>query len=272
MIPGSGASDRHNDVFFPPIRSDLLAHRVAVASFDKRGSGGSSGSWTDADIAEQVADAIAAGELLRAEVTDIPIGLFGHSQGGWVALEAASRDGRLAFVVANAGPGVTPGEQDRFALESALRRSGAGGDDLEAALSAYDGTLELLRSGASFDDFQSFATSEELAQTFGIIGEYAPVAEDAAAWEFARRIIDYDPAPALRRIGVPVLALFGGGDRLVPVEASVAVYRESVPDERLTVHVFAGADHRCQVGDPPTMAPGYLELLNGWIAGVVIQT
>jgi len=27
------------------------------------------------------------------------------------------------------------------------------------------------------------------------------------------------------------------------------------------VHVFTGADHRCQVGDPPRMADGYLDAL-----------
>ena len=43
MSPGSGPSDRDNDVFFPPIRRVLLDAGFAVASFDKRGVGDSTG-------------------------------------------------------------------------------------------------------------------------------------------------------------------------------------------------------------------------------------
>jgi hypothetical protein len=39
MHPGSGPSDRDNDVLFPPIRDALLAAGIAVCSFDKRGAG-----------------------------------------------------------------------------------------------------------------------------------------------------------------------------------------------------------------------------------------
>lgn len=48
MHPGSGPSDRDNDVFFPPIRKHLLHAGFAVCSFDKRGVGGSTGRWQEA--------------------------------------------------------------------------------------------------------------------------------------------------------------------------------------------------------------------------------
>lgn len=59
MHPGSGPSDRENDVFFPPIREHLLRAGIAVCSFDKRGVGASAGSWLDAGIAEQADDLLA---------------------------------------------------------------------------------------------------------------------------------------------------------------------------------------------------------------------
>jgi pimeloyl-ACP methyl ester carboxylesterase len=43
-----------------------------------------------------------------------PVGLFGHSQGGWVLVEAAGRSPEAAFVVTSSGPGVTPAEQERY--------------------------------------------------------------------------------------------------------------------------------------------------------------
>ena len=57
MHPGSGPSDRDNDVFFPPIREYLLEAGIAVSSFDKRGVGGSTGRWEEAAIGEQASDA-----------------------------------------------------------------------------------------------------------------------------------------------------------------------------------------------------------------------
>ena len=69
MHPGSGPSDRDNDVFFPPIRQRLLDSGVAVSSFDKRGVGESNGRWQDAAIEEQASDAIACLEALRADTS-----------------------------------------------------------------------------------------------------------------------------------------------------------------------------------------------------------
>ena len=83
-----GPSDRDNDVYFPAIRAGLLDHGIAVASFDKRGVGESVGDWRDTGPAEQAADVAAQLACLRAEGVDpARLGLFGHSQGGWVVLE-----------------------------------------------------------------------------------------------------------------------------------------------------------------------------------------
>ena len=92
MHPGSGPSDRDNDVYFPPIRESLLDAGIAVCSFDKRGVGGSSGRWQDAGIIEQADDLSACLKVLLGDAAvPKPVGLFGHSQGGWVVLEAAAR-------------------------------------------------------------------------------------------------------------------------------------------------------------------------------------
>ena len=152
MHPGSGPSDRDNDTYFPPIRNHLLAAGIAVASFDKRGVGGSTGRWQDAGIAEQAGDAAAAMSHLAAHGATSPIGLFGHSQGGWVVLEAARHTARAAFVITNSGPGVSPAVQDRFALERAAQRAGRDAASTERLLRGYDALADVLRRGASLDE------------------------------------------------------------------------------------------------------------------------
>ena len=80
-------------------------------------------------------------------------------------------------------------------------------------------------------------------------------------------MIDYDPRPALERIEVPVLALFGADDPITPVEDSLAVFREAVRPGLLQVEVFASAGHRLQVGDSPALVDGYLETLASFVLG-----
>ena len=84
-------------------------------------------------------------------------------------------------------------------------------------------------------------------------------------WKFWMSILDYDPKGPLSRIGVPVLSLWGGDDRIVPVEESIEVYRSAIPPTRLTVEVFDGADHRLQVGDPPRLADSYAERIEAFL-------
>ena len=272
MHPGSGPSDRDNDLYFPPIREHLLGRGIAVCSFDKRGIGGSSGLWTDAGIVEQADDALACLEhVLGDERVRSPVGLFGHSQGGWVVVEAGSRSEDVAFVVSNAGPGVSPGQQERWASRTNLARAGLSADEREEADAYVARVLEWLRGGVPFDEVLEHVDSQVPPAAFERLG-LPLLPDDAATWDLFARIVDYDPRPALERIRVPVLALFGAEDRVTPVEESVAVYQAAVRPEFLTVRVFAGGDHRVLAGDPPLLVDGYLEALSAFVEEAAVAT
>jgi pimeloyl-ACP methyl ester carboxylesterase len=264
MVPGSGPSDRDNDVYFPPIRRGLLARSIAVASFDKRGVGGSAGDWRDTAPAEQTADVAAQLATLRAvdHLAGVPIGIFGHSQGGWVVLEVAAADPAVPFVVTNSGPGVTPAEQGRYATRAQLEKEEASADEIERVLAIYDRVVELMRGGADLETVRAAASGLSL-------GGAEPT--EPRELELARRWQDHDPRPALERIACPILAIFGGADMVTPVEASVPVFRAAGarPGRRVDIAVLPGASHRLLVGEPPALHPDYLETLAGWIRGVV---
>jgi pimeloyl-ACP methyl ester carboxylesterase len=261
MHPGSGPSDRDNDVFFPPIRQHLLESGVAVSSFDKRGVGKSTGRWQEAAIEEQASDAIACIDALRADASlDVPVGLYGHSQGGWVVVEAAARCPDAAFVVTSSGPGVTPGEQERWATRAHLTRAGIPENEIEEVGRYYDRVIAMMRSGLPLAVVRERVEANGFPQAFKTVS--LPVLpEDEADWQLFAAMVDYDPRPALERIEVPVLALFGADDPITPVEDSVAVFRELGQPGQMQVEVFAGAGHRLETGDPPTLADGYLETL-----------
>jgi uncharacterized protein len=270
MVGGSGPSDRNNDTHFPPIRQHLVDAGIAVLSYDKRGVGGSSGDWIDASMDDLASDAAAALDFLRArpEVRSEAVGLFGHSEGGWVVLRTTTlRDG-VPWVVTNGGPGMTPAAQDRYALAIILRKTeGITDDEVDAALAAYDRVVEAGRRDADFAEVTRIAQSPPTA-----FSEHAAEV-DEQYWGLLKRKQDHDPIPDALRLRCPHLAIFGADDEMVPVADSItlftaaACHRDRDSRATLTVEVFPGADHRVQTHDGTRLAPGYLDALTRWIIG-----
>lgn len=127
LLHGSGPEQRHQALFL----ADRFARcGVAALVYDKRGTGGSSGSWERARFADLTADATAALARLRRDrrVDADRIGIVGPSQGAWIAPLAALRDRRVAAVVLVSGGGVTPGRH----LLGEAPASGAAALDAEA--------------------------------------------------------------------------------------------------------------------------------------------
>jgi uncharacterized protein len=183
-------------------------------------------------------------------------------------IEAAGRrDPGIAFAVTSSGPGVTPAVQERYSAARQLERAGAGPGELDVALRDFDLIVELMRRRLPFDVARRRIEEERHRTADGKLAlPFVP--DDAAVWDHACSIIDYDPRPRLERIRVPLLALFGREDDIVPVDESVAVFRAAVSPDLLTVAVLPG-DHRVQSGDPPTSSARYLEALSSFVAASV---
>jgi hypothetical protein len=262
MHPGSGPSDRHNDVLFRPIRQQLLAAGIAVCSFDKRGVGGSAGRWQEAGIGEQADDLLAALAVFEENSPpDLPLGLFGHSQGGWVVVEAAGRGAPVAFVIANSGGAVSPARQERYSLARKLTA-----DRLPDTLAAYDAMVAVARERPTLHE------AEERLEAAGVpyreLEGLEFMFEDEEIWRLVAKIFAYDPADALSRITVPVLALFGAADRVTPPEESVEALRAAVRPELLQVEVFPDGDHRLSHGEPGHFANGYVDRIVSFVRAV----
>ena len=141
------------------------------------------------------------------------LGLFGHSQGGWVVLEVAAADPSIALVITSSGPGVTMADQERFATEAHMTAAGAPAEAVAGALATQDALMTLVRAGADFETVQAAA------------GDDGHGPGDDAEIELVRRWLDHDPRPALEQLTCPLLAIFGEQDLVTPVEESVAVFR-----------------------------------------------
>jgi pimeloyl-ACP methyl ester carboxylesterase len=255
FVEGSGPGGREQGAW--PAR--LAAGGLAVFTYDKPGSGASTGHWTRQSMADRAHETLAAVETVggHPEVRADAVALLGGSQGGWVAPLAASTADTVAAVVTVAGPGVGVLAQEEYRLAHELPMEGFSARDVDDALGVV---RERARRAAAGDDAAEVFAAEagcRRAPWYRLLA-----GTTVAELGFVMRILVYDPQPALAALRCPLLAIFGADDRVVPVERSVRAIERLVRD-RLVV-VFPDADHNARVstGEP---APGFNELVVGWL-------
>jgi pimeloyl-ACP methyl ester carboxylesterase len=275
MLQGSGGEDRGNSGYFASIRDHLVRHGVAVLWYDRPGVGGSSGDWRALTLRDRAEEALAAVRAAAADQSVAPsrVGLYGHSQGGWVAPLAATLSDEVAFVVAVSGPGVTPAQQGLYAVEEGMRAEGWDGARTAEALDLVRRLFAAASRREEFGSIEPLLAAAGSAPWFRSLPKYVPV-PDADLWRSAtlqdavtgQVFLDHDPVPVLEAVRCPLLAVFGERDRAVPVRASVEAYRAALArggNAQTTVIVVPAADHRIRVGTD--LAPTFLATVEGWI-------
>jgi uncharacterized protein len=203
LVPGSGLVDRDETVagipVFGQIAGALADAGFVVLRYDKRGVGQSGGRPETATLQDAAEDVRTVRRFLarRRNVDGNRIALFGHSEGGWVALLAAARDGDVAALVLAAAPATTGGalvlaqqqhlldlmslpeaeKQKRIELQKQVQAAVLGKGD-------WSGVPLDLRRQADTPWFQSF--------------------------------LAFSPADVMPRVRQPILILQGGLDTQVP--------------------------------------------------------
>jgi pimeloyl-ACP methyl ester carboxylesterase len=284
LFHGSGAQSR--DLF---TARWFVAQGFAALAYDKRGVGESTGNFRAVPFMDICDDGLAGLAYLksRKEIDAKHIGVWGLSQGGWLGPLAASRSADVAFVIAVSGPGVSPGEQMLVYYANELRAQGASEGDVEEATRLRRDVWHYLSSGEGYAlakrEFDAAPAKRWYKQVksqhddlFGSLPTPAEVNKpDNPSLRWFKREMNYDPVPTLRALRVPALFLFGGEDRMIPVEKSVAVIRKVLAESGnrdITVHVFPHADHVMFVtagegaGD---VDPEYFSTMRAWLAAHV---
>jgi pimeloyl-ACP methyl ester carboxylesterase len=114
----------------PSLRQFLFEHLarvlpelgVAVLRYDRR----TIGADRDVPYLLQVDDLNRGRDVLARELGSVPAGVWGFSQGAWVALLAAAADPALAFLMLVGCSAVSPARQMRYGTAEQLRRAGFG--------------------------------------------------------------------------------------------------------------------------------------------------
>ena len=275
LVHGTGATDRYSVL---PIVEFLLSHGVALLGYDKRGVGESTGDWHVASLDELAGDAVAAARFLstRKEIDPRRIGIFGASQGGWIAPLAASRSPEIAAVITVSGPAVSPADVDRDLFERALRARNFPELEIKQALDLLRLRDAAVRGDQSMDMLRSAVARASNDRWFA----YSPMPKtiDATLLAHWRRLpLDYNPGPVISKLRVPVLAMFGELDQTVVPTKSAAAWQAALQQNSVkdsAVKVFPRANHmllEARTGSNDELplldhfVPDYGPFLLGWL-------
>ncbi|MEV4178697.1 prolyl oligopeptidase family serine peptidase [Nonomuraea sp. NPDC049709] len=222
-------------------REKLMGEAVAFAReglsvliYDKRSEGYSLFKRSYASLAE---DALGAIRTLRQQpgVDPAKIGIWGLSEGGWVAPIAASRSADIAFMIIVGANALPPLRQQTWAVAAGLRKAGVGGSLVDRA---EPNLYRVIADGGMFPE------------------------------------PNFDPRPIIAGVRQPVLAIWGVNDLLTPPRESPPIFAqalESGGNRQYTFQFFADADHAAHrtpdggVTRLPDLAPGYAELVGSWV-------
>lgn len=236
---------------------------VAVLRYDRRAARGDK----DVRYMVQADDLAQALRVLQSEVGPLPTGLWGFSQGAWVALLAAAADPSLAFLALVGCSAVSPARQMRYGTAQQLRRAGFGVEPL----------AELDRLRTAWEDYQRGHLSREAAQS--VVDQLAGRPWFHLSWvpstlpqEPSWDDMDFDPVAAISQIHCPVLAFYGE-DEWVPVAESIGIWRSRFPEAaRLTIQQLRGTEHYPTLRGGRTVAaisPDYTATLTSWLTAVL---
>jgi hypothetical protein len=263
IVPLHPASERSREqLLFAHLAEILPPAGMAVLRYDRRGD--------DIPHEQQVADALSAVAALRsrADIDVRRIGLWGFSQGAWIAPRVAAESDEIAFLVLLASTGVSPAEQMRYGTAKHAREAG---HDEETARRI----VELRRV---YEDYARGHIARETAQR----------AVDAVATEpwfelaYVRPVLperpgfwpnmDFDPVAIFAGVRVPMLLFYGEDDEWQPIDASISAWRKAVAlsgNDDLTIVRLAGTRHAPTLGDREerdAIAPEYETRLLAWLA------
>jgi alpha/beta superfamily hydrolase len=292
LISGSGPQNRDEEIMnHKPflLWADYLTKKgIGVLRFDDRGIGKSKGNFAQAtsfDFADDVSSAV---DYLksRSDLKGIRIGLMGHSEGGIIAPIVASNRDDINFLVLLAAPGVKGSQIIVSQQELIGKASGVSDSDVEDYSKITKNLYAIIEKESNNPNLK------KLLEDFIQLNAGQKVSEGQLAQQLAiltspwmMTFLNYDPADALTKIKIPVIAINGTKDLQVPYEMNISALERSLLtahggdkdslNRYVTIKKIEGVNHlfqKAETGLPAeyskieeTISPVVLELISKWI-------
>ncbi len=275
FVHGSGPHTREGALTYAKTFTDA---GIGVLAFDKRGSGESTGSWTEASLQDLKSDVAAAVAFLRTRPGFDPerIGLWGVSQAGWIIPLVIAEDPKIAFAIVVSGGGASPLQSELYSYDQAFRAAGLAPEFSAEAFAVLGKYFRFLGTGEGRHELldRIDQTQHQPWTRHANLARITPSEEFQPQWAW---VATFDPLLSIATMNCPVLLIFGDADRQQPTTLALERWRQGLAlagNANVTVRVFAGADHGIRLpaasGDHHRgpLASGYLQTISEWLGSL----
>jgi uncharacterized protein len=269
LVSGSGPQDRNEEIMghkpFLVISDYLTRNGIAVLRYDDRGTAASSGNFATGTTEDFAEDAMAALRFLQSHPNINPeaSGIIGHSEGGLIAqMIAARQDNPAAFIIMLAGPVVTGEEILLSQIKKMLETEGAPRKQIRRAVRDAEEAFDLIKkannpqqAAAELEDFYAqrrAKTKIKHHNTYGYNEEAIQAYIPAYTSPWFIGFLKSDPASYLKKINIPMLALFGEKDVQVLPNINTRALDQLIRENQkkhFTYKTFTGRNHLFQMAE-----------------------
>lgn len=258
---------------------------VAVYLYNRQDQGLPQKAWVHPGYMALGRDGLAAVRMLktRADVDARHIGLWGVSQGGWIAPAAfVQNPDAITFLILVSSSGVGPARQMVYAVPQVLRAVGyneavaEAGARLRKTVDAYyRGEVTREVAQALIDQVKDKPWFEHV-----YITQTLPESVAQTGWNHETQ---FEPETVFSQITVPLLLLYGENDPWIPVEESMAIWRDALRragNGRGEMHRVPDTGHLMLLDEPAYVderemqekkfSPVYTRLIQDFVRRVVV--
>jgi pimeloyl-ACP methyl ester carboxylesterase len=233
----------------------LPGENVGAFVYDKRGTGGSAGKYTQ-DFETLADDAVAAMQEAKriAGTRCARIGYQGGSQGGWVAPIAATH-ASVDFVIVSFGLAVSVIDEDQEEVALEMRLKGHNPEEISKALEVASAAEAVFESGFTkgFERFDAVRAKYRNESWYkDLHGNYTHFILPYTAAEAREKFKDslpgtpfrYNPMPTLRAVKAPQLWILGEDDLEAPSAETGRRIKVLISEGKpITLALFPHAEH-----------------------------
>jgi pimeloyl-ACP methyl ester carboxylesterase len=277
MLAGSNAQSRYGQDCILGFNADFVARLgFAVLSYDKRGTGKSTGEREDIGLD---GDALAAIEMLRLRKDIDPkrIGIWGISEGGMIAPQVAAQTD-IAFIVNVSGDVVRGDQQEIDRVELQLRADGFPEDQIREAVAFQRLKFDYALTGKGWEEYTAAYNKYKDRKWFPDPYVGPPSAKDDSAFEEWRTgASSLSPGDYWAKYKHPALVFYGEFETYSRSSSDIALLKEAMQkagNTHYTIAIIPGAEHtmrQAKTGGPRELpylnhfVPAYFETLRDWL-------
>jgi len=270
-----GADPETRDMGF--IIPYFVCNGVNVISYDQRGVGQSTGNWFLTGPVEKAEDVVSIYDAFSGDrhVDSDRVGLWGFSNGGWVAPLVTLRR-PIAFMILKSAATESVLSNLHYEVVQEMRGHHASSAEIGQALEMWRTVEQALFGKLSWTVARrALALAREKSwYKYSLMPKLdMPPAPGVA--DGLRRYLSYDPSATLAKVTTPTLALYGALDKKVDSADSARHLRQYLAGHAsdVTVETFPDATHTLVVSkngydaDPPQhYVPQYPRIMIMWLA------